>query len=525
MMRSSVIILLSFLVFSAYSDVSISAGSVENAPPVVLDLSGINWPSLDYTTKPIIVEDKVSSSTLHILKDLKTPKVRITLVFSPSLFSFKKEEIPTLLVFSELLIKGGFGNLTYGRYLKEYAKENGIMELAASYEMGKLVVRVGCLKDDIRAAVELLKMVIIQYRLEQDEFKVWKSQAQNAFSEFLQALDMQSQNRTAIQQIHQTIYGADSYISNMFKAQVPKYFDPMTREDMVRAAEQLITRRDINVFLTGYVTRDLEKLVSNLVALIPDKEFGEMEWLPEKPILPAVFGKYRVQIISKPDMTQANVYVVNVYPHLGELNDIELVRLGILDNIFSGSSVRALGMDRISKALRTDSGLSYAPMGGINPKTRTPNKNVVSSIIHFQTSNERLFEGVQVALKTWDEFVNSGATGNEYERSRISMINSTLAQENTIFSYESDILTDVIRGEQPSRIGVQRSIRFLQQQTSVEEANRLFMKFKVDPVIPLIVIMGNPDGDAIARIQSRFGQDNVSVTPYREVALQYSDNK
>jgi hypothetical protein len=124
----------------------------------------------------------------------------------------------------------------------------------------------------------------------------------------------------------------------------------------------------------------------------------------------------------------------------------EEIEYDLLEDVFS-SSGGIVGNDRFSKALRADSGISYSPHASFHHHLLHPNTNISSFFMSFQTPNNRLVEGIQLAEKTWNHFRKNGITQDELEFTKISSMNRLLGVELTIFD-KSNILQNEIRSNQ-----------------------------------------------------------------------------
>ena len=237
---------------------------------------------------------------------------------------------------------------------------------------------------------------------------------------------------------------------------------------------------------------------------IPSETPLVIKWLPERSQVKAS-AKVLVSLIKKSDMKQSSLIFRAFFTHLGKLNTLEKIKMHLLSNVFS-SQAGVVGSDRFSTALRVDSGLSYAPYAYFADNILYPNTNLGSFNLFFQSPDDRLFEAIDIAYKSWSKFINKGITEDELNRTRISLMNQMLAQEETIFDKSQNMISYLLLGKTPDVSSRETALSYLENLKDLSEINSTLFNITHYSTVPVLAIMGNPGKDMIKKIQndSRF---------------------
>ena len=484
--------------------------------PKEIDVSQVQWPVTSASQEPFEIEGKTSTATLHQISVPTSSKVVIGFLFAPSMFSFEKNQIPHFPVFVDMLLEGGSGPFSFGQLVRT-SREQGL-SFSTHMVGGRLLVRMEVLKEDLEEGLRVLTSIIMAPKFNAENFDEWKKRTANQFSELIELSSVGNQEEIMWEETQKSLYGENSVGSYLFSSRVPKIFDSIIEKDLIATYSKVVIRNNLDVILVGKSMPGIKERLAQLVKKIPEQPMSLVSWYPERPI---VHKTPKVIVILKPDMTQSNITLLRVIPKAGEFNRIELATFKILENVFSGTFVSALGVDRVSKELRVNSGLSYSPHGALSTSPSHPNTNGFVGSVKLQTPNERLLEGVDAAQKVLDQFLTEGVTQEEYDASRFSMMARLLTLEPNEGSYFEEYIHSLLNFKPFVRNKIELSVKNLKERSSAKEANQYLKDLMTNSSSIILTILGYPSQITVKALQDKFGADSVKVMDYRDVVLSY----
>lgn len=469
--------------------------------PVELNWRSINWPSINYSRIPV-----EGGAAIYSLPSETALKFKINIIFPGGVYSLPKEDRPSYGAMIDLLALGGIGNLSFDE-LQNYTTEFGINLRTSLLANGQLIISADALTQDFSRVTDLLTDMILKPRFDKNALPLWKQQSIDAFKNLLDTNTPEKQYRFIDQRANAIVFGKEHYFSSAIERISPTTINKITYEKVKGIHKKIMSRNGLNVFLSGaYSHKDMEN-VKKLVSQIPYLDPSIRTWLPTREFQEKNTNIIRTEIITKPDMSQCNISLRYYFPKLGKLNSIESTQFDLLEEIFSANG-GIVGGDRFSKALRADSGISYSPHAYFNDSVLFPNTDVGMFGLTFQSPNERIAEAVQLATKTWNEFIKNGITQEELDNTRTALINRMLASELTVFNKADEVMGQINRGLLPSINPIEFSLAKLDKQRNLNSINDLLKNLSKENIVPVLLIMGNPSSEQINQLKKI---DNIEI--------------
>ena len=482
--------------------------------PTELNWRSINWPSINYSRIPVD-----GGAAIYTLPSESALKFKINIILPGGVYAHPKEDRPSFGAMVDLLIYAGIGNLNFDE-LQNYTTEYGINLKTSLLANGQIIISTDALIQDYSRVIDLLTDIILKPRFDKSALPLWKQQSKDAFKNLLDSNTQEKQYRFIDQQANIIIFGKNHYFANAIERSSPAVLEKVNYDKINEIYKKSISRNGLNVFISGSFTqKDLDKL-KNLIAKIPYLEPSIRTWLPSREIENQNSKLIRTEIITKPDMSQCNISLRYYFPKLGRLNSIENVQIDILEEIFS-STGGIVGNDRFSKVLRAESGISYSPHAYFNESVIYPNTNFGMFNLTFQSANERIGEAIQLATKTWNEFVKNGITQEELDNTRTSLINRMLASELTVFNRSDELMRQILRGFLPSVNPIEFNLAKLDKQRSLKSINDTLRSLSNESIYPILVIMGNPNSEQINQIKKIENIEIIKITDLSSLTKQY----
>lgn len=478
------------------------------APPVALDWRSIKWPERSYETRTL-----PGGGQLYLIPSQAEKRFKVDIVFPNVVYHFPRSKRPTIGAAVDLLLQGGAGKRSYEQ-IDTYLRDAGISISTKLSGLGDLEVNASGLTQDFARALPIIEDVLMAPRFDKAGFDLWKQERVDEFNSLLDASTYRKQMRFIEQESFKLGFGPNHYFASFIERTSPKELNKITLKDSKAIVSEVISKTGIRIFVAGkYAAQDLKKL-EQIVSRLPRKIPRQTKWLPERP-LESKNDKLRVQIIQKPDMSQASIsYRVN-FPQFGEFNTLEKTQFYVLNEVYS-SSVGVVGSSRFSKALRGDSGISYSPSAFMVPDAISPNTNVGQWRMEYQSPNERIAESVSLAQKTWNDFVTQGITKSELANSRIALMNAMLSEEKTIFNVSEQIQRSIGKDEVPSALPTEEALVKLESLEDLSAINQLAQSLSHSPN-KTMVIMGNVSDKEISLIKKVAGVEVVKILDFSSV--------
>ncbi len=482
--------------------------------PAELNWRSISWPSIDYSRTPVN-----GGAAIYSLPSETALKFKINIIFPGGVYSLPKEDRPTYGAMIELLGLGGIGNLSFDE-LQNYTTEYGINLKTSLIANGQFIISADALSQDFAKVIDLLNGMILKPRFDKAALPLWKQQSTDAFKNLLDTNTPEKQYRFIDQQANSIVFGKEHYFTSSIERSSPATLNKITYDKVKEIYKKTVSRNGLNVFISGAFSLNDIEAVKKLISKIPYLDPSIRTWLPTREIQEKNSNLIRTEIITKTDMSQCNISLRYYFPKLGKLNSIESTQLDILEEIFSANG-GIVGGDRFSKALRADSGISYSPHAYFNDSVLFPNTDVGMFNLSFQSPNERIAEAIQIATKTWNEFIKNGITQEELDNTRTALINRMLASELTVFNKADDIMGQISRGLIPSINPIEFSLAKLDKQRNLKSINDTLKKISNENIVPVLVIMGNPSEEQINQLKKIDNINMVSVTDLNSLTKPY----
>lgn len=469
--------------------------------PIELDWHAISWPSVNYLRTPID-----GGAAIYSLDNETNLKFKINIVLPGGVYTLPKEDRPAFGAMVDLLLLGGSGNYSYDE-LENYTSENGINIRSTILANGQIMLSADALSSDFPKVIELLRNIILKPRFDSTSLPLWKQRAKDSFKNLLDFNTFDKQYRLIEQQANSILFGKNHYLSTVIERSSPENIEKITIQKVKELNKKSVSKNGLNVFLAGsYSSGDFEKL-KKLITDIPHLNPQIRFWLPTKEIEQEKMNKIRTVFITKPEMSQSNISLRYYFPKIGKLNSIEMIQFDVLEEIFS-SNGGIVGNDRFSKVLRAESGISYSPHAFFNDSALYPNTDFGVYHLTFQSPNERLYEAIKLATKTWNDFIKNGVTQEELDNTRTALMNRMLATELTVFNKADELMNQILRGYLPSVNPIEFKLAKLDKQKNLQEINNVLKKLNNETIYPVLIIMGNPSTDEISQIKKI---DNIEI--------------
>ena len=150
-----------------------------------------------------------------------------------------------------------------------------------------------------------------------------------------------------------------------------------------------------------------------------------------------------------------------------------------------------------------------------------PNTDVGMFNLSFQSPNERLAEAVQLATKTWNDFIKNGISQEELDNTRTALINRMLASELTVFNKSDEVMNQINKGLLPSINPIEFYLAKLDKQRNLKNINDTLKKLSQENIVPVLVIMGNPSQQQINQLIKIENIDIVALTDLNAITKPY----
>lgn len=495
-------ILFSFTSFAQSSDLR-STRPILFTKPLELDWKSLNWETINFDRIPVD-----GGAAIYSISSPNSAKFKVTMTFPGGAYFLPEKDRTALSATSDLLIRGGFGNLNFEQ-IQNYLTEYVINLQTTINPAGQLVVSADALTEDFPRVLDLLYALLLKPRFEEKALDLWKIQSKNAFTNLLNSNTLEKQVKFLDAESHVLAFGKDHYLAKSLYRISPNETEKVNNQKVKEIYQKIINRNGLFVSLSGKFNQDNIQNLKKLILQIPRYEPPVNTWLPSRDFEKNK-NKIRAVIIKKDDMTQSNIMLRYYFPNLGRLNSIEKSQYEILQEVFS-STGGVVGNDRFSKALRADSGISYSPHAYFIEDPIYPNTNVGVFHLFFQSPNERLAEAVTLAQKTWDIFLKEGVSEAELNSTRSSMINRLLATEFTVFDKADQIMSKIEQNKLPSSDPIEEQLVKLDAQRDVSKINQITRSLLQEQTIPVLVIMGNPDEKQISALKKSLDLDQIDI--------------
>ncbi|WP_186643612.1 M16 family metallopeptidase [Fluviispira vulneris] len=500
---------------SAFSQDSLkSIRPAVSIKPVELDWRSIKWPSINYTRIPVD-----GGAAIYSLHSSTALKFKVTFVFSGGVYAFPESERTAFGAFSDLITLGGFGDLNFDQ-IQNYTTEYGINIRSSITPLGQFVITADALSEDFPRLLSLVNNMILKPKFEEKALDLWKQQSIDAFNNLMDSNTIEKQYRFIDIEATKLAFGKEHYFAKSIERVSPSVIKKVTYDQIKNIYKRTISKNGLNVSISGSFTQKDFDSLRQLVGKIPYLEPSIKTWYPSRKMNTQNAKKINTVIIKKSDMSQSTVSLRYYYPKFGKLNSIETTQFDILEEIFS-STGGVIGNDRFSKAMRADSGISYSPHAYFNDTLLFPNTDVGVFYLNFQSPNERIAEAIRIATQTWHKFIKEGVSQEELDNARTSMINRMLASESTVFNKSDEILTQLIKGQLPSVNPVEFTLAKLDKQRSVKNLNETLKRLSDSEIVPVLVIMGNPNDEQIKLLKKIDALDLSHVSELSSLTKPY----
>ncbi len=324
---------------------------VVNVPPMALDWRKVKLPSLEVTRSSL-----PGGGSLVVFPGATERRFQLMFVFPSGIYTVPRDQAPAMEAAASLLLLGGGGKHGY-ESIVNMGKEEGIgFESGIISATGNAYLSVQGLASGLPAALRIAEELLLSPRFEEKALELWKQQRADDFEGSLDVSGLSGQIDLVNQQLDRLLLGDDHYETQRFLRRSRKAVQRISRASVVNASLKLLSPAGILVVLAGHVG-DAPAKVRRITEKLHDRDPSPKVWYPGRPLV-APSKTMSLVTVQKPDMRQATLVLRYGFPRAGELNPKERVQWSIAQEVFS-SKVGVIGTDRISKALRGDSGISY----------------------------------------------------------------------------------------------------------------------------------------------------------------------
>jgi len=474
--------------FLFFSSICLFADSIE------IDWRKAKWPSVNYTKTPVN-----GGASIYHLKEDESGITSMNFYFRTGAMTVPEDLYETYSAAASFYIEGGIGKRSYEELNKFLTQE--VITLKVDLSSKHFVVTTQFMKEDFDVVLGLLEDVFFRPNFSSKSFKVWKKNKKDFFSGFVDGAS--SEERSSFMRLvaHKHLLGKEHFFSNSLIRMNHKSTDRLKLSKIKSSSKYFINKSDLNVFLSGDFSEINVDKIKKLINKIPEKDPTVLKWLPNRPRNKSnnSDNKTDVILVTKKGMTQTDIHFWQLLPKIGRLNELEKAQQLLLSEIYY-STLGGIGESRFSKALRIDTGIAYFPWSQFNLDYLYPNTNVGLWKMGFQAQNNRVFEGLQVMYSTWKKIVDEGVSKGELDKSRISLINSNLTRETTVFLKMSYISSLISEGKLPTSNPWLKYILLLDQQKDVSSMNK-YIKHMIDfPRSSLVVLMGDLDQQFVQKL-------------------------
>lgn len=518
--------LLSF--FSATAAFAQQSELQNQRPQVFTQPAILDWRSIPFETLQFR-QTSVGGAAVYDFPSRSSAKINLKIVLPESIFAQAPSDRTTLKALSDMLVLGGFGGLTFEQIQNNLA-QNGIDLATGLNANGEIVIAVTALGTDFDLVLDLVQRLLFTPTFNPKALTIWKQQAKESFTALMDANTFEKQMRFIDTHANILAFGPNHYFSQGLKRLTPAEIDQVSLTRIQELYKRAFNKNGLKVWLAGnYSTKNLSTVI-DLVHSMPYQEPSVRRWLPARelasyptPLSTITAGQTPNQepsqkglialILKKDDMTQCNISLRYYFSHLGKLNELEETSLSVLSEIFSATG-GVVGHDRFSKALRSESGISYSPHASFQPEVVYPNTNRSAFFLNFQAPNEQIEPAVTLAHKTWRQFVEKGITVEELTTTQAALMNRLLASEKTIFDKMNDVMNDVLRGRNPIQDPLASQLLRWEQVNDVQKLNSLLQGLAQEKPLAVLVIMGNPLPQQIAALTQSGLVSQVSMLDF-----------
>jgi predicted Zn-dependent peptidase len=480
------------------------------ARPVRLDWRNIQWSPLIFDRFGL-----KSGGALTVYPSIGNQKFQLDLVFTTGVYVQSESERPELGAYVDLLLQGGTRSQTFEQIQRVLAA-NGLQLQTSLTSAGHVRMSTGGLLEDFDRALGLVSELLQEPAFRPEAFETWKREQKATFEGRLDASSLREQYQILEPLLVSLVLGPEHYFATYLQRNNPSRIAKISRDSVTALHKRVINSANLTALLSGGVSDQQIEKTRELLEKLPASTPAVPKWLPGRRTQPAQ-EKADVLIVQKPDMPQSSIYGRVSLASAGELNPQEEVQLGILREVFS-SSTGVVGEDRFSAAMRKDSGLSYSPYSYVDPGFIYPNTNVAGWTFVFQTPVDKTAEGLDLAYKTWETFRSKGISAEEFESTRIILMNQMLATERTHFERAERLLADILKDRIPTTTPEETALQMLEGMNSHVEVNELLQRLTAKGTMRLAyTIMGGVDDKQITALRKMPFVQKVTVLPFDKV--------
>ncbi|OFZ78220.1 MAG: hypothetical protein A2583_02545 [Bdellovibrionales bacterium RIFOXYD1_FULL_53_11] len=209
----------------------------------------------------------------------------------------------------------------------------------------------------------------------------------------------------------------------------------------------------------------------------------------------------RVQIIDKPDRTQAQVYGGQVGI---TYNDDLFFPLYVANNAFGGRSFSA----RMMNEIRVKRGWSYGAFSSL-----IPGKFPRAWFFTFYPTSKNVAESTSFALKMISDVREKGLTGEEFDFARQSLVSSSGFMYNTPSKRVENKLNERILGLPD---GFYKSFGNKISNVTLEDANKALKSFLKPDKLAISILATSKDIKPALAKNLGLAEDKIIVTKYTE---------
>ena len=440
------------------------------AKAVLLDWRKVPWPPLSYERVPL-----GGGAGLYVVRSDETLKFRMTLIFAHGVYSLEQKQRPTLGAFVDLLVEGGTKDRSF-EALQQLTQENGLSLRNQVSGTGAVVVTLEGLSKDYDMGLTILRDVLLAPAFRPSAFETWQRNKTAEFQGLMDAKSIGDQMRLIEPFVVRQLFGPNHYFATFLERSRPTTLAQIKLDEVRALQSQILNKRGLLAMLAGRLTPKQIKAAGQLIERLPQGKAGSglVRWLPDRGLLPPS-EKATITVLQKPDMPQSTMLGRVHMRDVGTLNPLEETALAIARDVFS-SSAGVVGEDRFSAALRKRSGLSYSAHAAFDANTTAPNTGTATWNMVFQTPEDRTAEGINLAWQTWQEFRTKGIQQDEFERSRIVLMNQMLSSENPILQKAAQMLQQLAVDRVPSTTPDESTLARLEAMQSAAEVNAVLQR-------------------------------------------------
>ena len=511
--------LLLFFIFSSFGLYSESLQTERpkvKSNPILLDWKKIPWQRLKYESHSVN-----GGASIYTVPSNSSSMIQISIIFQASQFFMPKDKTPIFQLLPAIILRGGTKKLSY-EDIMQFTNQNGL-SLNVLFRGGKLSIEGRALKEDFPKLLKLISQILFETKWKEGSLETYKTELYQSFLSFLDARSLRQQYSFVVEETNKLGLGDDNFFSTTLERESINVIKKVTLKDLRALYKDIFSRNKMDVILSGHVNKVDIKKTRDLILKIPSKTPLIINWLPKRSQIKAQ-EKVRVSFIKKPDMKQSSLVFRAIFTHQGKLNPLEKFKMLLLSNVFS-SQAGVVGSDRVSTALRVDSGLSYAPSAYFADDILYPNTNLGSFNIFFQSPDERLYEAIDIAYKTWSKFITKGITQDELEKTRVSLMNQMLAQEETIFDKSQGMLAYLLRGKTPDVSPRETALSYLESLKDLDDINKTLFNITHFSTVPVLAVMGNPSEGMIKKIKADSRFEIIRDNEFQTIVNRLKENR